>query len=56
MKDLLEKRGHIYSERPVFPILEMYVLWRSYLRSATTLTTLDLKDGNGLAHIYDRNK
>ncbi|KAH9994265.1 cytochrome P450 [Russula vinacea] len=23
MKDLLEKRGHIYSERPVFPILEM---------------------------------
>lgn len=25
-KDLLEKRGDIYSDRPVIPILEMYVI------------------------------
>jgi hypothetical protein len=24
-KDLLERRGNIYSDRPVIPILEMYV-------------------------------
>ena len=24
-KDLLERRGEIYSDRPVFPIFEMYV-------------------------------
>ena len=26
VKDLLERRGEIYSDRPVFPIFEMYVL------------------------------
>jgi hypothetical protein len=26
-KDLLERRGEIYSDRPVFPIFEMYVFW-----------------------------
>jgi len=26
LKDLLEKRGQIYSERPALPIAEMYVL------------------------------
>ena len=29
IKDLLEKRGEIYSDRPLFPILEMYVLFRN---------------------------
>ena len=29
IKDLLEKRGTIYSERPLFPIIEMYVLFHS---------------------------
>ena len=24
VKDLLEKRGEIYSERPILPIMEMY--------------------------------
>ena len=24
-KDLLERRGNVYSDRPVIPILEMYV-------------------------------
>jgi hypothetical protein len=31
LKDLLEKRGQIYSERPLLPIAEMYVLYHSYL-------------------------
>ncbi len=26
-KDLLEKRGDIYSDRPVVPIFQMYVFW-----------------------------
>ena len=30
IKDLLDKRGNIYSDRPYFPISEMYVLWSSY--------------------------
>jgi hypothetical protein len=30
VKDLLEKRGETYSDRPSFPVLEMYVLWHSY--------------------------
>ena len=29
IKDLLEKRGTIYSERPLLPIIEMYVLFPS---------------------------
>ena len=27
IKDLLEKRAGIYSDRPSLPIVEMYVLW-----------------------------
>jgi hypothetical protein len=30
IKDLLEKRGQIYSDRPRSTIAEMYVLWCSY--------------------------
>ena len=36
IKDLLEKRGEIYSDRPFLPILEMYILWLAF-RSATML-------------------
>jgi hypothetical protein len=28
IKDLLEKRGEIYSDRPSIPIMKMYVLLR----------------------------
>jgi hypothetical protein len=31
IKDLLEKRGEIYSERPKLPIMEMYAFYRYYL-------------------------
>ena len=31
VKDLLEKRGEIHSDRPIFPIAEMYVLECGYL-------------------------
>ena len=30
IKDLLEKRGEIYSDRPFLPILEMYILWLAF--------------------------
>jgi hypothetical protein len=30
IKDLLEKRGKFYSDRPSVPIAEMYALWCSY--------------------------
>jgi cytochrome P450 len=30
VKDLLEKRGETYSDRPSFPVIEMYVLWHPY--------------------------
>lgn len=31
LKNLLEKRGHTYSERPPLPIAEMYIFQHSYL-------------------------
>ena len=39
IKDLIEKRGGNYSDRPSLPILEMYVLW-FVLQSATVLIIL----------------
>jgi hypothetical protein len=30
IKDLLEKRGEYYSDRPSLPIMKLYVLWRFY--------------------------
>ena len=39
-KDLLEKRGDIYSDRPVIPICEMYVF-----STSTSFTTSDERSG-----------
>jgi hypothetical protein len=40
IKDLLETRGEIYSERPFIPISEMYILYRFGFQSAVMLTIL----------------
>ena len=40
IKDLLEKRGEIYSDRPSLPIAEMYILLSFVFRSVAMLTTL----------------
>ena len=40
IKDLLEKRGEYYSDRPRMPIVEMYVLWRLQLPMGRSLTVL----------------
>ena len=37
IKDLIENRGRIYSERPSLPLVEMYVLWHDPLISQSPL-------------------
>ena len=38
IKDLLEKRGEIYSDRPPIPIVEMYILYWFISQSAAMVT------------------
>jgi hypothetical protein len=57
IKDLLEKRSQIYSERVYFPTLRMYVCHGSILVSQLTAmsTILDLQDEFGLVARHERN-
>jgi hypothetical protein len=45
IKDLLEKRGEAYSERPTLPILEMYII---ISQSSAMITTPNFQDRYGL--------
>ena len=58
IKDLLEKRGEIYSERPTLPILEMYAQYHFYARIIIRdkLTIFNLQDRNGLDHAKPRGE
>lgn len=42
IKDLLEKRGETYSERPTWPIVEMYASSPSSIVASAMITTPDL--------------
>jgi hypothetical protein len=56
VKDLFEKRGQTYSDRPQLPITEMYALWCSYFPITDMFTILDHQDGHELANIQERNE
>ena len=50
IKDLLEKRGEIYSDRPTLPTLEMYIM---ISQSFAVITILNFQDRYGLVRAQD---